>query len=362
MLAAGAGGRLRRAPSRRADPRPAARSIVFVLAVVGFGVQGRHGPAARVAAARPPRGTQPRLGADVRRDGESRRLRPDPGVLRPVGGGARWWGLLLLALGAALGAATAMLQASVATDLKRLLAYSTTENVGLMGMGSAPRRCAPPTATGRSPRSLWPRRCSRAQPRRIQDGPVPRRRGRAARHRTARPRPARRAGPAHAVARRSSASARWARPRCPPDGFVSEWLLLQGLIHGDRGRADRPLVAGAMPVAVGRGRAHRRSGRRHVRQGVRRRVPRPAAVRRPRPAPRGARRRCAPAMGLAAAVCVVAARPLPGPVAAVPRASPPLRGTTPMARRGSARLPGSPGRVPVLDRAGCWRGRRQPWW
>ena len=45
--------------------------------------------------------------------------------------GPVWWGLLLLALGA-VSAVYGILQASVATDLKRMLAYSTSENVGLM--------------------------------------------------------------------------------------------------------------------------------------------------------------------------------------------------------------------------------------
>ncbi len=45
--------------------------------------------------------------------------------------GPSWWGLLLLGLGA-VSALYGILQASVASDLKRLLAYSTTENVGLM--------------------------------------------------------------------------------------------------------------------------------------------------------------------------------------------------------------------------------------
>ena len=48
-----------------------------------------------------------------------------------LAGGPGWWGLLLLALGA-VSAVYGILQASVASDLKRLLAYSTTENVGLM--------------------------------------------------------------------------------------------------------------------------------------------------------------------------------------------------------------------------------------
>jgi formate hydrogenlyase subunit 3/multisubunit Na+/H+ antiporter MnhD subunit len=52
-------------------------------------------------------------------------------TIRLLPGGPAWWGLLLLALGA-FSAVYGILQASVATDLKRLLAYSTSENVGLM--------------------------------------------------------------------------------------------------------------------------------------------------------------------------------------------------------------------------------------
>jgi len=51
-------------------------------------------------------------------------------VTRLLPDGPRWWGVLLLAL-ALPSALYGILQASVASDLKRLLAYSTTENVGL---------------------------------------------------------------------------------------------------------------------------------------------------------------------------------------------------------------------------------------
>lgn len=50
-------------------------------------------------------------------------------VLLPDGPG--WWGLVVLALGLP-SALYGILQASVASDLKRLLAYSTTENIGLI--------------------------------------------------------------------------------------------------------------------------------------------------------------------------------------------------------------------------------------
>jgi hydrogenase-4 component B len=60
------------------------------------------------------------------------------GVLRIgldlLGGGSRWWWLLVLAAGA-VSALYGILQAVVAVDLKRLLAYSTTENMGLVFIG-----------------------------------------------------------------------------------------------------------------------------------------------------------------------------------------------------------------------------------
>jgi formate hydrogenlyase subunit 3/multisubunit Na+/H+ antiporter MnhD subunit len=51
-----------------------------------------------------------------------------------LGGAQPAWGLVLLGIGAA-SALYGILQAVVATDLKRLLAYSTTENVGLILVG-----------------------------------------------------------------------------------------------------------------------------------------------------------------------------------------------------------------------------------
>ncbi|WP_213453224.1 proton-conducting transporter transmembrane domain-containing protein [Rhizomonospora bruguierae] len=53
-----------------------------------------------------------------------------------LGGGPRWWWLLLGALGA-VSALYGILQAAVAADLKRLLAFSTSENVGLILLGLA---------------------------------------------------------------------------------------------------------------------------------------------------------------------------------------------------------------------------------
>ncbi len=52
-------------------------------------------------------------------------------VLRLLPSGPRWWAVALLVLGAS-SSLYGILQASVTSDLKRLLAYSTTENVGLI--------------------------------------------------------------------------------------------------------------------------------------------------------------------------------------------------------------------------------------
>jgi formate hydrogenlyase subunit 3/multisubunit Na+/H+ antiporter MnhD subunit len=51
-----------------------------------------------------------------------------------LGGGPRWWWLLVMAAGG-LSAVFGILQAAVSTDLKRLLAYSTVENMGLVYLG-----------------------------------------------------------------------------------------------------------------------------------------------------------------------------------------------------------------------------------
>jgi hydrogenase-4 component B len=51
-----------------------------------------------------------------------------------LGGGPRWWWLTVATLGA-LSALYGIMQAAVATDLKRLLAFSTSENIGLILLG-----------------------------------------------------------------------------------------------------------------------------------------------------------------------------------------------------------------------------------
>ena len=113
-------------------------STVFVLAVIGFGSKAglvplhvwlpRAHPEAPSHVSALMSGAMVNLGVY--------------GVVRVgidlLGGGPRWWGLLLLALGA-VSALFGILHALVATDLKVLLAYSTTENMGLIfvGVGAA---------------------------------------------------------------------------------------------------------------------------------------------------------------------------------------------------------------------------------
>src|SRR5690606_33277024 len=51
-----------------------------------------------------------------------------------LGGGPRWWWWLVLAIGV-VSAVYGILQAAMSTDLKRMLGYSTTENMGLVLIG-----------------------------------------------------------------------------------------------------------------------------------------------------------------------------------------------------------------------------------
>ncbi len=113
-------------------------SVIFVLAVVGFGAKAgvvplhvwlpRAHPEAPSHVSALMSGAMVTLGIY--------------GVVRVgvdlLGGGPRWWGVLVLALGA-VSALFGILHALVARDVKVLLAYSTTENVGLMlvGIGTA---------------------------------------------------------------------------------------------------------------------------------------------------------------------------------------------------------------------------------
>jgi hydrogenase-4 component B len=117
---------------------PVAGSVVFALALVGFGSKAgavplhvwlpRAHPEAPSHVSALMSGAMVKLGVY--------------GIVRVgwdlLGGGPRWWGATVLVAGM-VSALFGILHALVASDLKRLLAYSTTENVGLIliGVGAA---------------------------------------------------------------------------------------------------------------------------------------------------------------------------------------------------------------------------------
>jgi formate hydrogenlyase subunit 3/multisubunit Na+/H+ antiporter MnhD subunit len=169
--------------------------------------------------------------------------------LRVLPGGPGWWGLLLLALGA-VSAVFGILQASVASDLKRLLAYSTTENVGLMflaaGTGLLLRSVAVPGPADVAIASCLLLVASHAAFKStlfLGAGSVL--------HATGERDLDRMGGlgarmPVTAAAFGIGALGAAALPVTA--GFMAEWALLQSLIHG--ARPENRLVAVAMPVAV----------------------------------------------------------------------------------------------------------------
>jgi hydrogenase-4 component B len=112
---------------------PATRAIVFVLTMVGFGSKAGLVPVhAWLPRAHPeaPSPVSALMSAAMVNLGIYGIIRVDLQVLGP---GPRWWGLVLVIVGG-VSAVYGVLQATVATDLKRLLAYSTTENMGLVSL------------------------------------------------------------------------------------------------------------------------------------------------------------------------------------------------------------------------------------
>jgi len=114
------------------------RSLIFLLAFVGFGSKAGLVPLhVWLPRAHPeaPSHVSALMSAAMVKLGLYGILRVGFDLL---GGGQRWWWVLVLLAGA-VSALYGVLQASVAVDLKRLLGYSTTENMGLimMGVGAA---------------------------------------------------------------------------------------------------------------------------------------------------------------------------------------------------------------------------------
>ena len=110
------------------------RSTAFVLFLVGFGSKAGAVPLhVWLPRAHPeaPGPVSALMSAAMVNLGVYGIVRVGDGLL---GGGPVWWWLLVMALGA-LSALFGSLHSATSTDLKRLLAYSTTDNVGLMLLG-----------------------------------------------------------------------------------------------------------------------------------------------------------------------------------------------------------------------------------
>jgi hypothetical protein len=134
-----------------------ARTVVFLLTVAGFGSKAGLVPLhAWLPRAHPeaPSPVSALMSAAMVNLGVYGIIRFDLELLGP---GPRWWGMLLLAVGA-VSALYGVLQASVATDLKRLLAYSTTENMGLitLALGAATVFADSPPQAGGAPSAHAP--------------------------------------------------------------------------------------------------------------------------------------------------------------------------------------------------------------
>ncbi|NUP51349.1 MAG: hydrogenase 4 subunit B [Catenulispora sp.] len=117
---------------------PLMRGAVFVLALAGFGSKSGIVPLhAWLPRAHPeaPSPVSALMSAVMVNLGSYGVIRVGMDLLS---GGSRWWWLTAMAAGA-VSAVYGILQASVTGDLKQLLAYSTTENMGLvlLGIGTA---------------------------------------------------------------------------------------------------------------------------------------------------------------------------------------------------------------------------------
>jgi hydrogenase-4 component B len=117
------------------------RTAVFLLTLMGFGSKAGLLPLhAWLPRAHPeaPSPVSALMSAAMVNMGIYGIIRIDLQILGPGDASPHWWGLTLMIFGA-VSAVFGVLQASVATDLKRLLAYSTTENMGLvtLALGAA---------------------------------------------------------------------------------------------------------------------------------------------------------------------------------------------------------------------------------
>jgi len=138
VLAASGGDSFVAIAAHAAGLTPGTRTTVFLLTLMGFGSKAGLLPLhAWLPRAHPeaPSPVSALMSAAMVNMGIYGIIRID---LQLLGPGPHWWGLTLMIFGA-VSAVFGVLQASVATDLKQLLAYSTTENMGLvtLALGTA---------------------------------------------------------------------------------------------------------------------------------------------------------------------------------------------------------------------------------
>jgi len=138
VLAAAGGETFAAIAGHAAGLTPGTRTTVFLLTLMGFGSKAGLLPLhAWLPRAHPeaPSPVSALMSAAMVNMGIYGIIRID---LQLLGPGPQWWGLTLMIFGA-VSAVFGVLQASVATDLKQLLAYSTTENMGLvtLALGTA---------------------------------------------------------------------------------------------------------------------------------------------------------------------------------------------------------------------------------
>ncbi|MFC0430724.1 proton-conducting transporter membrane subunit [Kutzneria buriramensis] len=164
-----------------------------------------------------------------------------------LGGGQRWWWLLTLALGG-ISAVYGILHAAMSTDLKRLLGYSTTENMGLVliGLGAAGLVADDPVVAGLALAAALLHMVNHAAFKTVlflAAGSV--QRGAGSRDLDAL---GGLSGPMPFTTAAFGLGALAASALPPGTAFVSEWLLLQALIHARPSAGAAAVVM--MPIAV----------------------------------------------------------------------------------------------------------------
>ena len=262
--------------TRAAHLSPWLRSSVFLLAVVGFGSKAGMVPLhvwLPRAHSEAPSPLSALMSTAMVNLGIYGIVRVGDGLL---GGGPAWWWMVAMSLGA-ISALFGSLHSATSSDIKRLLAYSTTDNIGLILVGVGASGMF--DSTGHSTLaalaltaallhlvfhaafkgSLFLSAGSMQQATGTRDldqlGGL-----------------LRRMPFTGAIFIVGSTAIAAMPPLC---GFVSEWLLLQSMLQGLPSKD--PIIALSMPIGVGV--PYRRDNRSGVRKGYRDRVPGPTPQR-----------------------------------------------------------------------------------